>query len=74
MAFYLMKEKDNFDRAVILSGDGDFLPLLKHLRNNGREIIVLARGPRTAKEIRQFAGSNFRDFVRLEKRIKFEGK
>src|SRR3989338_4063166 len=24
MTFHLMKEKDNFDRVVILSGDGDF--------------------------------------------------
>jgi len=74
MAFYLMKEKDNFNRAVILSGDGDFLPVLKYLRNEGKEIIVLARGPRTAKEIKRFASGDFRDFVRLEKYVKFEEK
>lgn len=74
MAFYLMKEKDNFDRVIILSGDGDFLPLLKYLKEIGKKVLVLARGPRTAKEIRQFAGSNFRDFVRLEKDIKFVEK
>ncbi len=72
MAFYLMKEKNNFDRAVILSGDGDFLPVLKYLKGEGKEVIVLARGPRTAKEIKKFAGGNFRDFVRLEKYVKFE--
>jgi uncharacterized LabA/DUF88 family protein len=66
MAFWLMKEKDNFDRAIILSGDGDFLPILKYLRGQGKEIIILARGPRTAREIRQFAGSNFRDFEYLK--------
>jgi uncharacterized LabA/DUF88 family protein len=71
MAFWLMREKDNFDRIVILSGDGDFLPVLKYLREVGKEVIVLARGPRTAREIRQFAGSNFRDFTRLESRLKF---
>jgi Uncharacterized conserved protein len=71
MAFWLMREKDNFDRVVILSGDGDFLPVLKYLREVGKEVIILARGPRTAREIRQFAGSNFRDFTRLESRLKF---
>lgn len=71
MAFHLMREKDSFDRVLVLSGDGDFLPVLKYLRSEGREVIVLARGPRTAREIRQFAGANFRDFVRLEKYIKF---
>jgi len=74
MAFYLMKENDNFETVLILSGDGDFLPVLKYLKAIGKEVIILARGPRTAREIRQFAGSNFRDFVRLEKEIKFEGK
>jgi len=72
MCFYLMKEKDKFDRVLILSGDGDFLPVLKYLKNLGKEILILARGERTAKEIRQFAGGNFRDFVRLEKYIKFK--
>lgn len=67
-----MKEKDNFDKTIILSGDGDFLPVLKYLRNNEKEIIILARGPRTAREIRQFAGSNFRDFIRLENALKFK--
>ena len=71
MAFYLMKEKENFHRVIVLSGDGDFLPVLKYLRSNGKEVIILARGPRTAREIRQFAGSNFRDFVRLEKYVNF---
>lgn len=72
MTFRLMKEQGNFDRAVVLSGDGDFLPILKHLRENKREVVVLARGPRTAKEIRQFAGSNFRDFEYLRELLKRE--
>ena len=74
MAFHLMKEKDNFDRAIVLSGDGDFLPVLKYLKECGKEMIVLARGPRTAKEIKQFAGSNFRDFEYLETKISFDRK
>lgn len=74
MAFYIMKEKDNFDRILFLSGDGDFLPVLKYLKQIGKDVIVMARGPRTAREIRQFAGSNFRDFEYLREMIKFEGR
>lgn len=74
MAFHLMKEKDNFDRAVVLSGDGDFLPVLKHLNEYGKEVIILGRGNRTAKEIKQFAGSNFRDFEYLRELIKRQEK
>jgi len=72
MAFYLMKEKNNFDRAIILSGDGDFLPVLKYLREIGKEVIILSRAPRTAKEIRQFAGSNFKDFEYLRNLIRMD--
>ncbi|MFZ2832203.1 MAG: NYN domain-containing protein [Minisyncoccia bacterium] len=74
MAFHLMKEVDNFDRAVVLSGDGDFLPVLKYLRETGKEVIVLGRGPRTAKEIKQFAGSNFRDFEYLRELLRMREK
>jgi uncharacterized LabA/DUF88 family protein len=59
---------------IDLSGDGDFLPVLKYMRAIGKEMLILARGPRTAREIRQFAGSEFRDFVRLESSLKFEEK
>ena len=74
MAFHLMKEKDNFNKAIVLSGDGDFLPVLKYLRNEGKEMIVLGRGNRTAKEIKQFAGDNFRDFEYLRERLKMQEK
>lgn len=74
MAFYLMRYRDDFDRAVILSGDGDFLPVLKFLKKEKKQVIVLARGPRTAREIKQFAGSNFRDFEYLRERLKRDGE
>ena len=70
MAFHLMKERDNFNKAVVLSGDGDFLPVLKYLKEMRKEIVMLARGKRTAKEIKQFAGSNFRDFEYLRELLK----
>ena len=71
MAFRLMKERQNFNRALVLSGDGDFLPVLRHLRQSGKEVIVLSRAARTAKEIKQFAGSDFRDFEYLRERLRF---
>ncbi len=70
MAFHLMKESDNFDRIIVLSGDGDFLPVLKYLKKKRKKVIILGRGERTAKEIRQFAGSNFRDFEYLRELLK----
>ncbi len=73
MTYYMMEQLDRYDRAIVLSGDGDFLPVLKHVQDAGKEVVILARGPRTAKEIRQFAGGNFRDFEYLRERLKREG-
>ncbi len=71
MTFAIMRDLPEYNRILVLSGDGDFLAVLKHVQQQGKEVIVLARGPRTAKEIKQFAGSNFRDFVTLEHEIRY---
>jgi uncharacterized LabA/DUF88 family protein len=70
MAVMLMKKMHCFDRAVVLSGDGDFLPALKYLKENNKEVLILSRAPRTAKEIKQFAGEKFMDFEYLRERLK----
>lgn len=70
MTLLMAVEKYSFDRAIVLSGDGDFLPVLKHLRENNKEVLVLARGSRTAKEIKRFAGDKFLDFEYLRELLK----
>jgi len=74
MTFRIMEQKDNFQRIVVLSGDGDFLPVLKYLKSIGKEIVILARGSRTAREIKQFAGGKFRDFEYLKYLLKMKDK
>lgn len=68
--FEYIKKKYEVEKTYYLSGDGDFLPVLKYLRESGKKVIIMARGPRTAKEIRRFAKGNFKDFTRLENIIK----
>jgi uncharacterized LabA/DUF88 family protein len=72
MAFHLMKDFNNYDRAIVLTGDGDFLPVLKYLKLENKYIFILARGKRTAKEIKQFAGPDFRDFTTLKKQLELK--
>src|ERR1035437_6872029 len=73
MAFYLMRDKDAFERVIILSGDGDFLPVLKYLRNiANKEVFVLSRSSRTAKEIKQFAGNKFINLASDNMKANFE--
>ncbi len=74
MTFEIMKNKDSFDRIIMLSGDGDFITVLKYLRSTGKEVFILSRSKRTAKEIKRFAGGNFMDFEYLRTHLEFEEK
>jgi len=74
MAFYLITEMDKYREVVVLTGDGDFLPVLKYIKKKGKRVYLLARGERAAKEIKQFAGSDFRDFIRLRKHLEFKAQ
>ena len=49
----------------------DYEKLFAYFKEQKKEVIILARGSRTAKEIRQFAGGNFKDFEYLETKISF---
>ncbi len=72
MTFDLMWYFDEYAGTLILSGDGDFAVVLKYLQDKGKKVTILARGERTAREIRQLAGKNFRDFKYLREILKFK--
>ncbi len=71
MTFDLMRLIDEYESLVVLSGDGDFTVVLDYLKRVGKTVKILARGERTAKEIRQLVGGDFRDFSRLRKELEF---
>ena len=74
MTFDMMKYMGQYSGLVALTGDGDFAPVLCYLKNHGRSVKILARGERSAKEIKQLAGNDFRDFNYLREILKFEKK
>jgi len=71
MTFDMMRYMEQYSGLVALTGDGDFVPVLCYLKNHGRNIKILARGERSAREIKQLVGSDFRDFVRLRKELEY---
>ncbi len=71
MTFDLMRLMEKYSGAIILSGDGDFVPVLSYLQHKERKITILARAERTAKEIRQLAGGDFKDFHYLREILKY---
>ncbi|MEI6042574.1 MAG: NYN domain-containing protein [bacterium] len=68
----VMKNIKLFDRAIVMSGDGDFLPLYKYMEQQGKEVFIISRTSRTAKEVRlHLASIRFIEIGTLRKQIEF---
>lgn len=53
---------NSLDAIVLASGDGDFLPLLEYLKNQGKKVEVIAFGKSTSSRIKESAD----EFINLE--------
>lgn len=67
----LMKE---YTKAIVLTGDGDFAPLLAHLMLNKKEITVIASPKRTAREIRSLLDGKVQSFDDLKTLLEYKKK
>lgn len=66
MTFDMMRFFDQYHKAIILTGDGDFAPIIEYLVAEKQSIKIIANGSRTAKELKQIAGQNFIDLRGLK--------
>lgn len=57
---------DNYDLAVLVSGDGDFDRALQLLRARGKRFEVMSTKGCVAKELRNTAGGHYSDFADLK--------
>lgn len=60
---------DNYDKAVLISGDGDFERALRLLKARGKQFLVLATEQFTARELRDVAGRHFVDLADIRNEI-----
>jgi len=65
----MMKE---YKRAIVLTGDGDFVPLFLYLISKKKEIIIISSPKRTAKEIRRLIGNKHVDFGSLRYLLEYK--
>jgi len=57
-----IKTSDSVDVVVVVSGDGDFAPLIEYLQNHGKRVEAMAFGKSTSSKIREIAD----EFIDLE--------
>lgn len=71
MTFDLMRLMGQYDNVIIISGDGDFIPVISYLRHKERKVTVLACSKNTSMELKKMLATDFTDFTKLEKALKF---
>jgi len=69
MIIDILTHIDNFDMAVILSGDSDFARICEVLRARGKRFLVLSTKGMVSNDIRSVAGMHYRDIAELRKEI-----
>lgn len=62
LAIDAIKLASNTDTLVLVSGDGDFVPLVEYLKNQGKRVEVLAFGRSASSHLREEAD----EFIDLE--------
>jgi len=72
LTFDMMRYMSQYNEAVVLSGDGDFVPVIDYLMKKHKKIRMLARAERTAREMKELVGDNFVDFKTIRKEIEAE--
>jgi len=56
----MLLDRDKYNKAIVLSGDGDFLPLYEYLKiKEKKRIVIMAFSKITAKDIKKFAKKEF---------------
>jgi uncharacterized LabA/DUF88 family protein len=50
---------NKYIQAIVLSGDGDFLPLYQYLQKENKDVVIIGSAKNTAREVRKFAGEKF---------------
>ena len=73
LAIDAVRTADIVDTVVLVSGDGDFIPLLDYLKGRGRRVEVVAFGRTTSAKLRE-AADDFLDIGEDPRRFLMRSK
>jgi len=59
LAFEAMRYYDEYEKAIFLTGDGDYFWLFEYLLGKGKEVRLLGHSKSTASELKQLFGHSF---------------
>lgn len=59
MTFEIMKLDNKFDKAIIMTGDGDYYWVLEYLIKTKKLVKLISHSRNTARELKKLFGKNF---------------
>jgi uncharacterized LabA/DUF88 family protein len=65
----IILDLSNFDRCILVTGDGDFDCVVDTLRTSGKEYLVISSPPVIGSALLNAAGMNFLDFESIREEI-----
>ena len=68
LVFRMLASINSYDTVVLLGGDSDYIPIVEHLVNSGKRVIIVGRRQSTSTELVN-AASQFVDLNDLRARI-----
>ncbi len=70
LTFDAMRYSSDYSRIILMSGDGDFYPLIDFLIKKSREVRIIGEANSTANSIKKIIGENFIDLISIKHIIK----
>jgi len=43
LVFRMLTSMNSYDEVVLMGGDSDYIPIINHLRNSGKTVVVVGR-------------------------------
>lgn len=66
LTFDVMRYASDFSKMILISGDGDFYPLVDFLIKKGREVKIIGETHSTAMSLKKLAGPWFIDLISIK--------
>lgn len=68
LVFKMLTGMNSYDEAVLMGGDSDYVPIITHLRNSGKTVVVVGRRKSTATDVVN-AANRFIDLDEIRSRV-----
>ena len=74
MTFEMMLYFKEYDKAIIMTGDGDFFWVLEYLIRSKKYITLIAHSKTTAQELKKLFGGYFTDLVKIKQIVEYKNE